>query len=154
MQRVVAYGLLLVVWVGCTQSPAPSEKQIAAYVAALEELRRSNLEESAVSAYRAVSGPRYRGDRILHNALQEAVIPRYSEFYRRLQAIPIRNRQLSNLHHVFCEGARYQLLGYRNTLEYLIRQEPALKAEAFSQLEHARRLINRFKREFRRLRQD
>lgn len=152
MKTVAA--LLLLFLVSCGGGSADRE-ELGRYLKALDDLRRTDLEESAVSAFAAVSGPKHRGDKPLYQALQRCVLPNYSEFYNRLLQIRPANAALSNLHFRYTEGARYQLLSFSNMSEYLVTQDQTDLQRFRDQGRHAASLINGWKKEMDKLlRQD
>ena len=127
-------------------SAGVDDRELGRYLFPLETLRKTDLEQSAVSAFQAVSGKKHRGDKVLYQALQDCVLPRYSEFFTRLHNIRPRDTALSNIHFVYTEGARYQLLAFSNISEYLVNQEAESLRRYNEQSRHAASLIGQWRR--------
>lgn len=121
------------------------------YLLKLDTLRLTDLEESAVSAFTAVSGKKKKSDKALYQALTGCTLPKYTEFYTRLVQIRPATTILSNLHFTYTEGARYQLLAFSNISQYMINQEPASLRHYNELSRHASILMDRWQKELSRV---
>ena len=146
MKLFTLHLLAALLLISCGSKSKMNPKALAVYLAKLNNLRKSDLEESAVSAFRAVSGRKDKGDKALYQALSRCILPNYTEFYTRLYQIKPVDPALSNLHYTYTEGAKYQLLAFSNVSEYLISQDKA-DLRRFKKLSrHAQSLINKWEK--------
>ena len=151
MHRLLICLLPALILPACSGKKSVDKDALAKYTAALEALRKTDLEETAISAFRAVSGKNRLKDKALYQALERCTLPNYSMFYSRLNAIQPEDSRLSNLHHIYREGARYQLLAFSNVSEYLVSRDKADLRRFQEQGRHARNLIDRWKNGFNKL---
>jgi len=145
---ILCLSLLLL---SCSSQKSTDPGALSVYLNELDALRKTDLEENAVSAFCAVSGKKKRGDKALFQALSRCTLPNYSAFYRKLKAIRPADTRLSNLHSIYMEGARYQLLAFSNVSEYLISRETRDLRRFQEQSRYARELIHRWRMAFNRL---
>lgn len=132
----------------CTGEKKAGSEALAKYATALEKLRKTDLEENAVSAFQAVSGKNNIGDKALFQALERCTLPGYSLFYQKLREIRPEDTTLSNLHFSYREGVRFQLLAFSNVSRYLVSKDSEDLRRFREQSTHARNLIDRWKKEF------
>ncbi len=149
---VVLLILLSILTFGCNSANEEENllRDTAAYLKQLTPL--VEIEYSVISAYRAVSGKKYRGDRIFLNTLHKEIIPKYTSFRQAINLIKVDNPVLSNLHNSYKKGVDYQLEGFKNSAEYLIRQNLELKKKSIQQLKIAEKLIGEWSREITKIR--
>jgi len=133
--------LLLITTIGCNTESKEAKllRETTAYLQQLTPL--AEIEYSAISAYRAVSGKKYISDRIFLNTLHKEIIPKYTNFRQALNMIRVKNITLSNLHYKYKNGVDYQLEGFRNAAEYIIRKDIELKKKSIQQAIIAQKLI-------------
>jgi hypothetical protein len=121
----------------------PDLLEFGAYLSAVTNL--APIENSAISAWRAVA-PLVRADpKAVYRALDIEIIPGHSELFVRAMDLVISNERLSNLHALYSDGVRLRLDAFANIKDYLVSENPALQAEAGDQLAAADHRFTAFK---------
>ena len=118
----------------------PTLQELGEYLEELEALR--DMEQSAVSAYQAVSGPNFIDDKTLYTALDRETLPTYRDFANRLLHIQPQNTALSNLHATYVEAVRLQLRGFQLTFQYILDEDTELKREAYTEMQEAQQMMH------------
>lgn len=101
----------------------------------------ASLESEAIDAYGSVSGENYESDSAMYYTMVETVIPKYEEFYSKLQAIKPTTEEVSKMHQEYIEGAADQLEAFRLIREAIEKQDIDIINTANTDLDKARDLL-------------
>jgi len=80
------------------------------------------LESEAIAAYASVSGNNYTSDSVMYFKIKDEVLPKYTEFNSKLQAIVPATEELKKIHGEYVEAAKDQLEAFTFIVDALIKQ--------------------------------
>lgn len=108
----------------------------------------TNLEMEAMTAYEGVAGPNYQGDSIMYMTISQTVIPKYSEFYDKLQAIKPATPEIQKMHGEYVEAAKDQLEAFKLIISAIEKQDPEVIKVANGDFEKAQIALDEWRNEF------
>ena len=121
----------------------PVQDEILSYVN--DELPAiAKAEEDIIAKYSNVTGANYTDDATLYDALTNEIIPLYSDFIDKLEAIRISDKELQSIHESYIEAAKQQHKALKIMVTALENQDLTLIEEANGLLEKSQKEINVF----------
>lgn len=101
-------------------------------------------EEEIIAKYSNVTGANYTDDATLYDALTNDIIPLYSDFIDKLEAIKISDKELRSIHESYIEAAKQQHKALTIMVTALENQDLTLIEEANELLEKSQKEINAY----------
>jgi hypothetical protein len=103
--------LLPAAFFGCAAT-SPAAIDLANYVNQ-GVLRYSELEQKSLERYASVTGPKFKSNEELYDALKEWVIPLYSRFVAELRKIRPETDEVKSLHWIYIGASTSMLDGFK-----------------------------------------
>jgi hypothetical protein len=110
-------------------------------------LQIAELEQKSLERYAAVTGPNYKSDEEVYEALKDWVIPLYSRFLRGLRKIRPETREVRELNRIYIHGAESLLDGFKTLMIAIEIKDPSLINAVNEKLEKGRLENQRWRRE-------
>lgn len=90
---------------GCT---SPVKDDLISYINTKLPLV-THLEEEALTEYESIVTEENYSYQALYNSLNDSIIPKYSEFVQKLEAISVNTKEVEEIHKLYLQGANKQL---------------------------------------------
>ncbi|MGR9049157.1 hypothetical protein ACQ4XT_11060 [Halobacillus faecis] len=133
IKKTIALLSIIFLLGGCSLFQSDFQKSFVEYVN--EDLEPvGKLEAEAITKLESVWGENYTDDATLSSALEEEIIPTYTEAVQELKSIDPEPEELKELHQQYISGAESQLSGFETALE-------AIKVQDASMIEEANQLV-------------
>ena len=127
-------------------SSDPVEKDLLNYIN-VELVKVGTLESEAVAAYGSVAGNNYTSDSVMYNKIKNVVLPKYTEFTSKLQAITPATPELKTIHGEYVKAAQDQLEGFKLILDAIEKQNAAEIQQANEDITKGKNLIDVWKKD-------
>lgn len=102
------------------------------------------LEDEVIGKYASVTGANYTDDKTLYDALTNEIIPLYTEFIDKLEAIKISDKELKSIHESYIDAAKQQHKALTIMVTALEKQDVSLIQEANELLAKSQRELNTY----------
>ncbi|MFO1443664.1 hypothetical protein KDN24_10660 [Bacillus sp. Bva_UNVM-123] len=109
------------------------------------------LELETMNAFDSVTGANYTDDETTYYTLIDEVVPKYSEFIDKLEAIMPDTNEVSKLHEQYIDAANLQHSAFLTILDALEKGDPGLITEANEKLDEARKRIRAYEQNLKKL---
>ncbi|MHB1252794.1 MAG: hypothetical protein ACYCZ1_01350 [Candidatus Humimicrobiaceae bacterium] len=84
------------------------------------------LQNEALDAWLANTGANYKDDPTLYSALNEIIIPKFSEFTSKLEAIKPKTPEVQKLHDILFEATKLRNEGFKLCKDAIDKQDSSL----------------------------
>lgn len=135
-------GLIIIISITALLSAcsSPAQDEILNYLN--EELPGiGEMEAEVINKYDSVTGDNYTDDETLYNALNEEIIPLYSDFIDELESIEIKDKDLRAIHEGYIEAVNQQSGAFNKMITALENQDAALIEEVNEILNQSRKAM-------------
>jgi len=130
---------------GCAAT-SPAAIDLANYVNQ-GVLRISELEQKSLERYASVTGPNFKSNEELYDALKERVIPLYSRFVAELRKIRPETDEVKNLHRIYIGASTSMLDGFKMLMIAIETKEFDMIPSVNEKIERGRIENERWRRE-------
>ncbi len=138
--------LLIVTFFLSQCSTDPVQKDLLNYVN-VELPKLSALETESIDAYNSVIGDNYTTDSVVYAKLKNVVIPKYTDFTTKLQAVAPATEELKAIHLEYVEAAKDQLEGFNYIVDAIDKQNASEITKANDDIKRAKEFIDQWKKD-------
>lgn len=125
------------------QSSKEIENAILSYLN--EDLKElSTKEAKIISLYESVTGENYTDDETTYNMLLNEIVPQYREFIGDVEAVDVKNAELSDIHEIYIKAINMQNSGFITSLTAIEEQDLEKLNQANNQLAEGRKMIREY----------
>lgn len=111
-----------------------------------KDLRKINPDElTALTAFDKVTGRNYTNETVTFKVVRDTVLPAYTRFVKRAEAIEPKTPEVKNVHQFFVQSARVKQLAFRHLLEGQGDKSAAWQFGVKAEFEASTQLANQFK---------
>jgi DNA repair ATPase RecN len=149
MKKYILAGFLLLLFFlsGCGD---PVQDDLLDYVN--EKMPALGKEEmKIVGKYEDVTGPNYKDDQTLYDALKVEIIPAYNEYIEDLESVKIETNELRKIHEDYIEAANIQASAFLTIVTALENQDSGLINEANQKLNTTRKIMRDYQNDVEKL---
>jgi hypothetical protein len=144
MKSLVFLFVGIVLFSQCSTDPV--QKDLLNYVN-VELPKLAPLESESINAFGKVVGQNYTTDSALYAIVKNAVIPKYSDFTSKLQAVTPATDEVKAIHKEYVEAAQDQLEGFKYIVDAIDKQNGDEILKAKSDIDKAGSLIDQWKKD-------
>ncbi len=101
-------------------------------------------EKAVTDKYESVTGDKYTDDLTLYNTLKDNIIPEYTKFVDKLEAVKTETPEVRALHETYIKAASTQKEAFITMVDALDKQDLNLVNESNAKLSEGRKLFRDF----------